>query len=183
MIKAIDTVFDGNRFRSRLEARWATFFKTLGIRYEYEKEGYDLGEAGWYLPDFWLPEQKSWIEVKPYIEDIKELKSAIQKCGALAHMQGNSVLMLTGEPYYERHLIYLWLFAQRGYGAFYGTAPIDFEECEYCHTLLMGAPEAGISFSWKPDSQLCSEDGGWHKGNREGARLLQAYAAARQARF
>ena len=63
-IKAIETVYNGYRFRSRLEARWAVFFDTLGIRYEYEKEGYDLGELGWYLPDFWLPSLDAWVEVK-----------------------------------------------------------------------------------------------------------------------
>lgn len=54
-IKPIETFYNGYRFRSRLEARWAVFFDALGIKYEYEREGYDLGEAGWYLPDFWLP--------------------------------------------------------------------------------------------------------------------------------
>lgn len=61
--KAIETKYDGYKFRSRLEARWATFFNTLGIPYEYEKEGYNL-EGTWYLPDFWLPEQECWIEIK-----------------------------------------------------------------------------------------------------------------------
>lgn len=63
MLKAIETVYDGHRFRSRMEARWAVFFNTLGIRYEYEKEGFDL-DGLWFLPDFWLPQQKAWIEVK-----------------------------------------------------------------------------------------------------------------------
>jgi hypothetical protein len=64
-IKAIETAYNGYRFRSRLEARWAVFFDTLGVRYEYEKQGFDLGEAGYYLPDFWLPEEKFWVEIKP----------------------------------------------------------------------------------------------------------------------
>ncbi len=64
MIKAIETEYKGYRFRSRLEARWAVFFDALGIAWEYEKEGYDLGEAGWYLPDFWLPEFKCFVEIK-----------------------------------------------------------------------------------------------------------------------
>ena len=64
-IKPIETQFKGYRFRSRLEARWAVFFDALGIQWEYEKEGYDLGELGWYLPDFWLPEFNQWVEVKP----------------------------------------------------------------------------------------------------------------------
>jgi len=56
MIKAIETIYNGYKFRSRLEARWAVFFDSAGIRYEYEPEGYDLGDAGYYLPDFWLPD-------------------------------------------------------------------------------------------------------------------------------
>jgi len=63
MIKAIETVYNNYRFRSRLEARWAVFFDTLGMPYEYEKEGYDL-EGLWYLPDFWLPQQNCWVEIK-----------------------------------------------------------------------------------------------------------------------
>lgn len=65
MIKPIETVYNGYRFRSRLEARWAVFFDALGIEYEYEKEGFDLGKYGWYLPDFYLPEQNFWVEIKP----------------------------------------------------------------------------------------------------------------------
>jgi len=61
--KAIETLYHGCRFRSRLEARWAVFFDTLGIPWEYEKEGYVL-EGMKYLPDFWLPEQDCFFEVK-----------------------------------------------------------------------------------------------------------------------
>lgn len=64
VVSAIDTLYHGCLFRSRLEARWAVFFDNLGVRYEYEKEGYKLPH-GWYLPDFWLPQQDCWIEVKP----------------------------------------------------------------------------------------------------------------------
>lgn len=62
-IKPIETVYRGYRFRSRLEARWAVFFDAAGIPFEYEKEGFDVG-GRWYLPDFWLPEQRCWIEIK-----------------------------------------------------------------------------------------------------------------------
>jgi len=70
MIKAVETRIYGCRFRSRLEARWAVFLTKLGVQWEYEKEGY-MTEAGWYLPDFWLPEVNggSWLEIKPYSKD------------------------------------------------------------------------------------------------------------------
>ena len=42
-IKAIETVYQGNRFRSRLAAQWAVFFDAVGIRYKHMTNGYDLG--------------------------------------------------------------------------------------------------------------------------------------------
>jgi hypothetical protein len=51
-IRAIETEYNGYRFRSRLEARWAVFFDSLGVKYEYEPEGFDLGNGIYYLPDF-----------------------------------------------------------------------------------------------------------------------------------
>lgn len=50
-IKPLETFYSGYRFRSRLEARWAIFFDALGVAYEYEPEGYDLGNHIYYLPD------------------------------------------------------------------------------------------------------------------------------------
>jgi hypothetical protein len=63
-IQAIETKYKGYRFRSRLEARWAVFFDALGIEWEYEKEGFTNGEGDYYLPDFFLPKTKTWVEVK-----------------------------------------------------------------------------------------------------------------------
>jgi hypothetical protein len=68
-ITAIDTVYKGYRFRSRLEARWALFFDLVDLRWEYETEPLSVnGEA--YLPDFRIyPYQNRdaavYLEVKP----------------------------------------------------------------------------------------------------------------------
>lgn len=69
--KAIQTVYNGYRFRSRLEARWAVFFDALGIRYEYEPEGFELGDGTRYLPDFYLPDINggTYVEVKGQMDD------------------------------------------------------------------------------------------------------------------
>ncbi len=64
-LKPIETHYKGYRFRSRLEARWAVFFDALGIKWEYEKEGFCLDGVGYYLPDFWLSHLGVWAEVKP----------------------------------------------------------------------------------------------------------------------
>lgn len=76
MIKAIDTVYNGYKFRSRLEARWAVFFDALRIKWEYEKEGYELGELGRYLPDFYLPESSWFVEIKGNMSDERGLAKA-----------------------------------------------------------------------------------------------------------
>lgn len=94
MLTAIETEYKGYLFRSRLEARWAKYFDVIGIEWEYEKEGYDLGEAGWYLPDFWLPQVNMWAEVKGRLFTADEE----HKCRSLANESNCGVLMLIGVP-------------------------------------------------------------------------------------
>lgn len=64
-IKAIETEYDGHRFRSRTEARWAVFFNNANIKYTYETEGFENKEGARYLPDFYLPDFDVHVEVKP----------------------------------------------------------------------------------------------------------------------
>jgi hypothetical protein len=78
-MKAIDTAYQGYKFRSRLEARWAVFFDEMGIEWEYEVEGFNLFSFR-YLPDFWLPGFNCYAEVKPKMFTISEF----QKCSALS---------------------------------------------------------------------------------------------------
>jgi hypothetical protein len=63
-IKPIETEYNGYRFRSRLEAKWAVFFDEADIKYEYEPEGFQLEDGSRYLPDFYLPEYRCYVEVK-----------------------------------------------------------------------------------------------------------------------
>lgn len=77
-IKAIETHYNGYKFRSRLEARWAVFFDEAGIKYQYEPEGFTNGEDC-YLPDFYLPEHNTYVEVKPPREGYEqEIKKALK---------------------------------------------------------------------------------------------------------
>src|SRR4051812_37466298 len=92
--KVIETQYRGYRFRSRLEARWAVYFDSLGLKWEYELEGYDLGDGIWYLPDFWLPQVNMWAEVKPGPMSPAE----VEKCWRLALGTGSEVLALVGVP-------------------------------------------------------------------------------------
>lgn len=82
MIKPIETFYHGHRFRSRLEARWAVFFDACGAEWEYEPEGFDVGDGVLYLPDFRLYNVAGrggptlWVEVKGHMTaaDARKIK-------------------------------------------------------------------------------------------------------------
>lgn len=81
-VKAITTYYNGYKFRSRLEARWAVFFDAAGIRYEYEPEGLKLPNGLCYLPDFYLPDEKIYVEIKPPRKDAwKDISKACKFVG------------------------------------------------------------------------------------------------------
>jgi hypothetical protein len=83
MIKAIETRYKGYRFRSRLEARWAVFFDSIGMEWVYEPEGFDLGPLGLYLPDFFVHgngHRGPYIEIKPTRPNENEIHKLISVC-------------------------------------------------------------------------------------------------------
>ena len=80
-IKPIETVYNGYRFRSRLEARWAVFFDSHGIPYIPEPEGLNINGIC-YLPDFYLPDCKQFFEVKGVMDsDSEEKINALIRAG------------------------------------------------------------------------------------------------------
>ena len=107
-IKPIETVYNGYRFRSRLEARWAVFFDAAGIKYEYEPEGFEYsrgdGEKCRYLPDFFLPELEKYVEVKgskeSLLKDFHKLALAIDWDATPIAQYG--LLILGQIPNYEK---------------------------------------------------------------------------------
>lgn len=88
-IPPIETRYKGYRFRSRLEARWAVFFDTAGIAWEYEKDGYNI-DGRPYLPDFYLPEHAAFFEVK----GSQEYDEALLQ--GLADLTGRQVILAAG---------------------------------------------------------------------------------------
>ncbi|WP_218042418.1 SAV_2336 N-terminal domain-related protein [Streptomyces chartreusis] len=98
MATAIRTSYGGARFHSRLEARWAVFFDTLGIRWEYEPEEHLL-DGQPYRPDFrlLLGDRQVFAEVKHAAQEEHESKHA-ELCRALAQSTRHVVLLLVGEP-------------------------------------------------------------------------------------
>jgi hypothetical protein len=91
-ITPIQTRYAGCHFRSRTEARWAVAFDHLGIRWEYEPDGYRL-PSGSYLTDFWLPDLGEWIEIKPTVH--RKIDPRWQE---LVDATGKPLRVLYGQP-------------------------------------------------------------------------------------
>jgi hypothetical protein len=188
-IKAIETRYKGYRFRSRLEARWAVFFDALGIKWEYEKQTYELMDGRGYLPDFYLSSSDMWIEVKP---------SAINDPNHLPPSSANVAFafgawVCVGRPWVESAPVWdprpdytVW-----SPGDLYTTSsPFLWTQCARCG--WFGLESRGeITARYKDD---LSRYGAWHGcSNRQctsehtgrllSAALQSAYAAARAARF
>lgn len=168
MIKAIETKYNGYRFRSRLEARWAVFFDTLGVKYEYEKEGYDL-DGTWYLPDFWLPDVNLrdypdglWYEIKPPRwhgqAPLSALGEQTQHCVVLA--EG-----LPGDYDYSERLIYeCWPSADE---------PMFWLKCRQCGHVKVEFMEG--SYKYCPRCKAEADD--------DCPDIIRAVEAAKGARF
>lgn len=83
-VPAIETVYNGCRFRSRLEARWAAFFDLCGWRWVYEPVDFD----GWF-PDFALIGDRGnhvYVEVKPISILDDDLAARLEASGCTDEM-------------------------------------------------------------------------------------------------
>jgi hypothetical protein len=68
-LRAVPLTYAGVSFRSTLEADWAATLDALGLTWSYETQGYRLPSGQCYLPDFWIPCRRTWLEVKgPHYE-------------------------------------------------------------------------------------------------------------------
>lgn len=89
--RAIRETYKGVTYRSRLEARYAVFFDSLGTDALYEYEGFKLA-SGLYLPDFYLPNSQTWLEIKPDVpSDVEK-----QRCRDLCAFKAQRVILAYG---------------------------------------------------------------------------------------
>ena len=116
-IKPIETRYNGYRFRSRLEARWAVYFDKLGIKYEYEPQGYRLPTGECYLPDFYLPDVQSYVEIKPRSISRIDLRNAKNKMAMLTLASNDKFgIVCAGDPVDNRMRIYGHISKDREFG-------------------------------------------------------------------
>jgi hypothetical protein len=90
------TEYKGNLYRSRTEAKWAVVFDDLKIQFEYESKMFNLS-SGNYWPDFWLPVQQVWIEIKGDTPTAFERQKAIE----LGLETKTTVYIIAGSPITE----------------------------------------------------------------------------------
>ncbi len=115
-MKSIETRWKGYRFRSRLEARWAIFFESMDIEFQYEVDGFRLSDGACYIPDFYLPKLHQWAEVKPDQPSGEEISKAV----SLVRDSGKELLWLVGPPDF-RHYDGIWV-----------PSPTEFATETYC---------------------------------------------------
>ncbi len=146
---AIGTTYQGFRFRSRIEARWAVFFDALGVPWEHEPEGYSDG-ATHYLPDFWLPDQQTFWEVKAS-KDFDEKKAIM-----LAQETMRQVVVSFHQPWetYQGHDVDgATLYWPIGECAFYWPYSLErlervgWRSCAYCKRIELNWQDEGEAFS------------------------------------
>ena len=147
-IKAINTFYDGHKFRSRLEARWAVFFKNSNIKYEYEAEGFTFDGIN-YLPDFVFHDfygyETVYGEVKPKgYKNIYE-DGELDKYEIFCLYSVYPVIELFGNPEIKDFRV-TWPI---GWNEFYGTG-FQFGISELQRIAIKKANEARFEFGEKP---------------------------------
>jgi hypothetical protein len=82
--------------RSRLEVRYAKFFDQHRLNWSYEPEGFQITGIR-YLPDFYLPDIKTIVEVKGVLDetDAEKLSALVPVAARNGIM---TILAIPGEP-------------------------------------------------------------------------------------
>jgi hypothetical protein len=77
--RSIPTRYKGRLYRSKLEADWARTFDAIKLQHQYEKEGHYFGDV-FYLPDFFLPKSRQYVEVKGLFEpdDCRKIQALLK---------------------------------------------------------------------------------------------------------
>lgn len=101
--EARPTTYSGTRFRSELEAGWAHTLDRLGIRWEYERQYFRLPSGAGYLPDLWLPEVRTFIEVKG--SHVQRREKPEELAGEVA---GDTIVLIGWPPVKKQVTPCLW---------------------------------------------------------------------------
>ena len=167
-LRVLETRYGGIRYRSRAEARWAVFFDMIGLRHQYEPEGFEV-RVGYYCPDFWLPDLRMFFEVK----GTEPAPDEIGKCEALAEAAECDVLLSSGPP--DASFSLLW-FDRRGQRA--GRYVIALDRNPRAGFWLVGEEDMGRECQFVGPASNVLRTGPVFSGATD-----EAYCEARTCRF
>jgi hypothetical protein len=168
-VRSIPTNYAGCTYRSRVEARWAIWFDSVGLRFQYEPQGFFI-RSGAYLPDFWVEGWRMFLEVKG-VEPTDEER---RKCAELAIAAECDVLLAVGAP--EERFQLLWFDRDGEREDRYAIARDKFSAAGF----------------WLVSDSAFDDRGNWIGPNKTrflprgpmfSGALDQAFAEARSARF
>ena len=174
-----ETVYNGYRFKKRLEARWAVFFDALSIPYRYEFEEFNFGDEITFAPSFFLPTLKCWI----HIVDSEPTSTEDFKANLLALATQQNVYIYFGDCWRPDDLLREG--NQSGYGYLmrdtdYGLDVFFEDKCWWCHCETCDS--FGIAPGGRIDLLPCKHND-QETTNVTSMKLIAAYMKARQARF
>jgi hypothetical protein len=101
--EALPTTYQGTDFRSQLEAGWARTLDHLRIEWEYERRQFRLPSGAWYLPDFWLPAVRTFIEVKG-----AHVRRRHKPEELAAEVDGDTIVLIGWPPLTKQVTSWLW---------------------------------------------------------------------------
>lgn len=186
--KPKETIYNGYRFRSRLEARWAYFFDLMDIKYEYEPQDFDI-DGTRYLPDFYLPWFHCYFEVKRKGLDGKEREEAIRKISYGSFTDSWAGLIAFGDPMDDEMYLYCQEHDDDGGGPYENRVSIVLDPS--CPFILWGLITWGDykERMYHPTFNECDkyipafEDGLYEEEEYITNKLLYCRRKARQSRF
>ncbi len=187
-IAPLETRYAGCRFRSRIEARWAVFFDHLGVAWEYESQGYKVGRRKLpYLPDFFLPTQALFVEVKPAFADRVDptgVELWEQFAGEVVTSWTTCRAAIFCGPIPDPATV--TEFGTPAPGRWYSNGIYVTGDCNYSWCACPSGKHFDIEFEARGGRVYCGcpriqDDGYYMTGNHP--RILAAYRAARTARF
>lgn len=82
--------------RSTWEANFIRYLNYLGIEFLYEPKGFVLNDGRKYYPDFYIPTEDLWIEVKGVITEER-----LEKFNLFKNQYNKDVYLVDPEKYYE----------------------------------------------------------------------------------
>jgi hypothetical protein len=140
----IPTRYKGYHFRSRLEARWAVFFDALGLKWQYEVEGFTLPSGTRYLPDFCVQGPggyRYWYEVKPQgVESdpkFDEFKRVVET------LPNGAAVLLAGDPVHAMRVSGMEPCPRCGLFKHHEVYKIGYESAVNCHPCDATTPDGG----------------------------------------